>query len=414
MREPIPSALSLSSAADESARLRALTRYDLLDTPAEAIFDDIARLASAIACTPIALMSLVDSKRQWFKARVGLNVSETGRDIAFCAHAINGFEPFIIDDAYNDPRFRNNPLVVGEPKIRFYAGFPIRSSDGHALGTLCVIDREPRKLSNETIVLLSKLTRQLEIQIEMRSRLADFRSSLKKADALLADGHTALENRQLTALIVHDLRSPLNAIGLTTGYLRGRAVRDEADDNALQEIEGAVESMQNLVMDLLDVGGGSNGQLIVHRKEFDLNSMLANLDLGFQRVARARELSLSLIFCAPPAIVHADESLVRRLLQNLIENALKFTPAHGTVRVTAEVSGDRLTARVSDSGTGIVDAFKTRVFDIYSQFGSGENAMRGRGLGLAFCKLAVEAHDGRIWVEDSPTGGSCFCFDLVV
>lgn len=145
----------------ELSRLAALLRYEILDTPEEAVFDDFTELAAHICDTPIALISLVDDRRQWFKSRVGLEVSETPREISFCTHTILGEEIFEVPDALQDPRFRHNPLVVGDPHIRFYAGTPLTSPDGHNLGTLCVIDRKPRQLSAEQRDTLDRLGRQV-------------------------------------------------------------------------------------------------------------------------------------------------------------------------------------------------------------------------------------------------------------
>jgi excisionase family DNA binding protein len=131
---------------DEATRLVALAASGLIDTPAEVRFDRIVRLAAQVTGSPIALVSLLTSTRQWFKARVGIEARETPREWAFCSHAVLAPEAFVIEDAAADPRFRDNPLVQGEPRIRFYAGVPVRDRSGQALGTLCVIDREPRKL----------------------------------------------------------------------------------------------------------------------------------------------------------------------------------------------------------------------------------------------------------------------------
>jgi GAF domain-containing protein len=133
---------------DEPDRLRALRGYEILDTPPEQAFDDLTLLASVICETPISLVSLVDAQRQWFKSKVGLDVPETSRDVAFCAHAIlDPQEVLVVTDATADQRFAENPLVTGDPQIRFYAGAPIAPASGHAVGTLCVLDRKPRELT---------------------------------------------------------------------------------------------------------------------------------------------------------------------------------------------------------------------------------------------------------------------------
>ena len=155
--------------ANEASRLAALRAQQVLDSLPEQMFDDIVRVASNVCGTPIALISLVDENRQWFKAKVGLQASETPRDQAFCAHAIlEPDRPLVVPDATQDPRFAANPLVTGSPDIRLYAGAPIVSHSGHALGTVCVIDHEPRELTQAQIDSLQALSRQVSHLMELR------------------------------------------------------------------------------------------------------------------------------------------------------------------------------------------------------------------------------------------------------
>lgn len=194
---------------DERERLAALRSYRILDTEPEKAFDDLALLASQICGTPIALISLVDAERQWFKARVGVSVRETSRDVAFCAHAIRQRGLFIVPDALHDDRFRDNPFVVSDPHIRFYTGAPLITPEGHALGTLCVIDRAPRTLDAGQIEALEALQRQVVAQLELRRNLQELERALSERDRaerererLLAELREALEGvRKLSALI---------------------------------------------------------------------------------------------------------------------------------------------------------------------------------------------------------------------
>jgi GAF domain-containing protein len=186
----------------EADRLAALRRYRILDTEPEQRFDDLALLASQICGTPMALISLVDRDRQWFKARVGVDVPQTPRDVAFCAHAIHQPDLFVVPDALQDARFRDNPLVRAEPHIRFYAGAPLITADGHALGTICVLDRKPRVLTKAQEAALEALKRQVVSQLELRLSLDEL------AGALAARDHAEGVQERLIA----ELRGALDSV----------------------------------------------------------------------------------------------------------------------------------------------------------------------------------------------------------
>ena len=156
----------------ERARLRELRSLDVLDTPSEEPYDGLVEIAAALFETPMAFLSLVAEDVQWFKAKVGVEVCGTGRDIAFCAHAILGTRAMVVEDATLDPRFRDNPLVTGEPGIRFYAGAPLVTSAGESVGTLCVADTKPRRFAPERLRLLERLARQAVRLLEAQ-RLAN-------------------------------------------------------------------------------------------------------------------------------------------------------------------------------------------------------------------------------------------------
>lgn len=175
---------------DEAERLAALRRYEILDTPPEPAFDRIVRLASHVLGAPISLVSLIDESRQWFKARRGIDTSQTPRSMAFCAHAILSDDVLVVPDARADRRFADNPLVTGDPNIRFYAGAPLRTPEGHRLGTLCVIDRRPRDLDDEKRGLLADLSSLVVDELELR------RVNRVLGDMAMRDGLTGLLNRR--------------------------------------------------------------------------------------------------------------------------------------------------------------------------------------------------------------------------
>ena len=180
MKAPIP--------GNETQRLAALREYQILDTTTEQTYDDITALAAYLCKVPIAMISLVDESRQWFKSKLGLNERETPRDVAFCAHAILQSEPLIVRDALKDSRFADSALVTRAPHIRFYAGYPLSSPEGFALGTLCAIDRKPRQLSAEQKQAMQSLSRQVMALLELRrvsTRLAEVLENVKTLHGLL-------------------------------------------------------------------------------------------------------------------------------------------------------------------------------------------------------------------------------------
>jgi len=208
---------------NEQKRLETLWGYEILDTKPEAAFDDLTFLASYVCETPVALISLVDADRQWFKSKVGVSVFETSRDIAFCASAILESDVFIVPDASQDERFENNPLVVADPKIRFYAGAPLMAQ-GHPLGTLCVVDRVPRQLRPEQLEALRALSRQVVAQLDLRHNLKRLKQSLKMRDRVEAEKERALRELQQALANVRTLE------GLLPICLSCKKIQDQAGD----------------------------------------------------------------------------------------------------------------------------------------------------------------------------------------
>jgi len=195
---------------DEAERVESLRKLGLLDTPAEERFDRLTRLARKVFGVPIALVSLVDAQRQWFKSSQGLDATQTSRDISFCGHAIVGSDALVVPDAAHDDRFHDNPLVTGDPRIRFYAGQPIHAPDGRAIGTLCIIDRAPREFGPAELTLLEDLARVVEGEFE-RDRLGEEQRRLREVLSeterrASVDGLTRVWNRAFTmALLEREL-----------------------------------------------------------------------------------------------------------------------------------------------------------------------------------------------------------------
>jgi GAF domain-containing protein len=198
--------MAITKPANEEARLIALDKYAILDTDPEQSFDDLTLLASYVCKTPMALISLVDEDRQWFKSRVGIDASQTSRDIAFCSTAILQTDVFVVPDALADERFRDNPLVVSDPHIRFYAGAPLINEDGYALGTLCVVDRSPRDLAPDQKEALKALSRLVLAHIEFRRNLILLKEALSDRSKEEHERQRELVHVQETLMRVLGLR----------------------------------------------------------------------------------------------------------------------------------------------------------------------------------------------------------------
>jgi diguanylate cyclase (GGDEF)-like protein/PAS domain S-box-containing protein len=250
---------------DEAARLEELRSLEILDTPPEAAFDRLVELAARLLDVPIALVTLVDEHRQWFKARVGLDVDKTPRTDAFCAHAIEDAGTFVVGDARQDPRFEDNPLVVGDPHIRFYAGHPLRGPDGNRLGTICVIDQTPRELTAVQRELLEFLAGQAEVELELRRagleqrearrRLSETEQRLRSAEGALRaseERYRSLVENASMALVVHvdgAIRFANRAAAEVHGYatpeeLIGRSILDTVPPDRRADVRAIIDRVR--------------------------------------------------------------------------------------------------------------------------------------------------------------------------
>ncbi|MDH5294946.1 MAG: GAF domain-containing sensor histidine kinase [Acidimicrobiia bacterium] len=347
-------------------------------------YDALTRLASHICDAPIALVSLIDEDRQWFKSRIGLDVAETSRDLAFCAHAI--LEPdsvFEVADATLDERFADNPLVTEDPSIRFYAGAPIVTRAGNALGTLCVIDRVPRTLSDVQRRALTDLSIQVMSLLELRRTVAELESKHQQLEEVMRLRETFL------ATVSHELRTPLSAV---VGYVEILADPTcEIDDDDRREILATVGrqagDVASLVEDLLVAAKAESGELRVQNVPVDLVAQTAQVLEGLNNKNVNRIMVEHGV-----AVGIGDPVRVRQIVRNLVTNAFRYGGPN--ITLSTRTVADSAILEVADDGPGVRTEDEDLIFEPFRQ--SAGTVSGSVGLGLSVSRLLAERMNGSL------------------
>ena len=339
---------------NEQERLTALRSLNILDTPSEAAYDDLTRLAAFVCDAPMASISLVDEDRQWFKSRVGLDALETPRSVSFCAHAINQTDLFVVQDATKDQRFQGNPLVVEDPGIRFYAGMPITSPDGLNVGTLCVLDRRPRELSEEKKVALRVLARQVASHFQIRQQIEALRESQakrQKVEQKLRESQAKLKeaNARLQELVTTDA---------LTGVKNRRAF-DEQLQHAWK-VSGRTQNPVSLLMidvdhfkKINDTYGHEAGDAVLKQVARTLQYATRSTDL----TARYGGEEFAILLPATPddaALLFAEH--LRLTVADLRWEGRALTISIGVATDTAASSGRGICRLVQNADAALYDA----------------------------------------------------------
>jgi len=398
--------ISAPPPSNEAARLASLYELEVLDTEFERAYDELTALAAAICGTPIALVSLVDADRQWFKSRHGLGAAETPRALAFCAHAILGDDVFEVQDAHQDPRFQGNPLVDGAPNVVFYAGVPLRGPDQLALGTLCVIDDHARSLRPDQRAALRALGNQVVGQLELR------RTNLRLQRALQAAEDANRAKGDFLARMSHEIRTPLNGvIGLAD--LLCTAPLDAKEAAWAHQLRSSGKLLLSVVNDVLDLSRLEAEALPLDPQPTDVGAVLRDCVGLFGPTARAKGLELRLAGPpSPPAAVRIDGARLQQVVNNLVSNAIKFTAA-GQVTVRWSWAEGRVTLLISDTGRGVPKDLQSAIFDPFRQTQAADaQAHGGAGLGLAIVRRLCLAMGGAVTCEDELGGGARFVVEL--
>ncbi|MGE3727704.1 MAG: ATP-binding protein [Candidatus Sericytochromatia bacterium] len=392
---------------NELSRLENLQAYQILDTVQEQNWNDLAELAAYICQTPISAISFVDQKRQWFKSMIGLGTRETSRDMAFCAYAILQSEPLIVPNALEDPRFENNELVLFEPEIRFYAGAPIISEEGFELGSICVIDRQPRELTPEQIEALKTLSRQVSTLLKTHKQNLDLQAAKAKAEKLTQ------AKSDFIALLSHELRTPLNAIMGYSELLLEEELQPQMQKD-VEKIFNAGEHLLRLINNLLDLSKIEAGKMQFYLEHVPLKSLVNDICETLTPLLKKNNNQLNL-HCLPEQagqLWYTDIQKLTQILYNLLSNANKFT-SNGTISIDLHLDVQELQIAIRDTGIGMNAEHLGNLFQSFSQ-GDALTTRNygGTGLGLALSQECAAILGGRIEVKSEKGQGSVFTLHL--
>jgi len=411
----------VSTLVKSATRLRGVRATRLLDSETEASFDRLTRLAAKLTQAPVTFVSIVDEQRDFYKSCFGFpEPLASERELVgttFCHYALSSDGPLVIEDALSDPVYRHVPTVQSLG-VRAYLGVPLTLASGQTIGSFCAIDFQPRVWSELDIEVMRELALSTLREIELRMALAEISQERVRVQAL-ADHHSSMyddatnasrERERFFASVTHELRTPMTSILGWLQILREVVLNSVDATEALAMIEMSAKAQARLVNDLLDSTRVGAGKIALELAPVEAGEMIADA----VRAAAPAALMLGIDLTTSRgdhAPLLADPKRLRQVLDNLIGNALKFTPSGGKVDVRSEVAGDVVHIRVSDTGRGIAPEMLGRLFERGVQVNSGEQG--GLGLGLSISDAIAKSHGGTISVESAGIGrGSAFIVTL--
>lgn len=389
----------------EIDRLKALKSLNILDTEPEKEYDDLTELAAYICDTPVALISLIDKDRQWFKSKVGIDTCHTEKEISFCTHAINfPDEIYEIEDASNHDFFKNNPFVV-KKGVRFYAGAPLNHKDGYALGTICVIDFKPKKLSDKQKIALKNLANQVVKLFELRSKnenLREIQSNLREKNAQL---------RNFAGVVSHDMKMPLANIIVTIDILKSKYKNliDEAGFEYLNNLKQSAFKMSDYISNILTHYESDDITAKTAHEEIDVLELLENI-IELLDINDNCDINLP----SNPMMIRCNKTAIEQILLNLIGNSLKYNDKDQIV-VDIDVSEDDkyYYFSVKDNGIGIPLEKQNDIFKLFSTVAEKDRqGQKGNGIGLSTVKKLINNLGGHINVDSKEGVYTKFSFNI--
>jgi signal transduction histidine kinase len=390
---------------NEEDRLAALHSYDIFDSGEEKDFDALTSLASAICQIPIALITFIDDKRQWFKSHHGTDMTENSRDLSFCTHLLSsGEDVMVVSDPSIDERFVNNPVINGAAKIGFYAGVPLVNEDGYALGTLCVMDQQTHTLSTQQIEALKTLAKQVVDKIELRRKVL----MLENANQELLNSNVLIQ--KFASMAAHDIKNPLSTIMLTSQALKIRLEKLQ-DEGCLRLIDLNVTSTKNLlglVDEMLEYSKAPS-LLITKKQQVDLNSILRKV-LAMLVVPN----NIEIIMPEENHSIYISIIAFEQIMLNLLSNAIRYNnKERGYIKIGFEQDDEFYRFEIEDNGIGIAEQYHEKIFgNNFTLKITDRYNNKGTGIGLSTVKDLLGVLNGNISVRSVPGEGATFFVTL--
>jgi signal transduction histidine kinase len=383
---------------NEIDRLAALYALGVLDSDPEKDFDDIVALAATVCDAPMSLVNLIDVDRQWVKARIGTDLHEVPRDLSMCAHTVLGGDLLIVRDTSADPRFADNPAVT-EGGVRFYAGAPLVTTEGYALGTLCVVDTRPRDLSVEQHQALRALARQVTSQLEMRR----YAMALSNTTARLQE----LERRKddLAHLVGGELKPTLRLMRSYLDQLGHTGYHDaEMADLVGRATAAHVRGLRDLLDHLTTMADAGLGTDSLHMRQIDLTRLTQRAIEAVRPIAATKQIWILNQAGGPALPIIADPVRLEQVIMHLLFAAVKYTPSGGRVRIGTEIeSGPAVRLDDMDLPGGL----RPELFPhLYYGTIANPSDVPGPDRGLAVAKRILDAHHATVALSDRPGDGT--------
>ena len=419
---------NVNTPSNEAERLAALARYAILDTPADIEFDEFARLASGICNAPIALIGFIDGDRNWIKSQVGFDVTESPRDVSFCAHTILGQELLEVSNTLYDERFNDNFMVTGTPHLRFYAGMPLVTADGFSIGSVCVAGRAPRSLTPQQRDALAILARQimklLDSRLAATRQIGEFEQRIVERAAELSAAREAAEQASsaksvFLANMSHEIRTPVNSVFSMLERLSLTKLNSEQNVR-LDLVRESGKVLLRVIDDILDFSKIEVGKLDVRVEVVSIAQLIGDVYAMYSLTAAAKGLLMTR-HCDEKisAALMLDPLRLRQILENFVINALKFG-SRGSIRIQAEFVGrtnknETIKFSVENTGISVDVESEQRLFQAFSQAESDITGINGgTGLGLAVSRRLAELMGGAIEIVSAADKGTTMMLTLTL